>query len=71
MRRRRAPEDRRGVIVSLTEPGREALRRQDEWMRARQAEFFAQLPAGERAVAGDLLIRLAALIDELSAGPAA
>lgn len=69
---RRAPsaEDRRGVVVSLTPAGQDALRRQDDWMRGRQMAFFAELPGPEQAVAADLLARLAGLIDELSAGPA-
>lgn len=68
---RRAPSehDRRGVVVSLTDPGRQALSRQDAWMRGRQVAFFAGLPAGEQAVVGDLLVRLADLIDQLSLGP--
>ncbi len=70
---RRAPsaEDRRGVVVSLTAAGARALRRQDEWMRGRQLAFFSELPGSEQAVVSDLLVRVADLIDELSAGPAA
>ena len=70
VRRSRSPEDRRGVVVSLTVSGQEALRRQDAWMRARQVAFFDGLPAHEREAVSDLLVRLAALIDELGAGPA-
>jgi DNA-binding MarR family transcriptional regulator len=68
---RRAPsrEDRRGVVVSLTDAGRGILSRQDAWMRGRQVAFFAGLPVGEQAVVSDLLVRVADLIDELSAGP--
>ena len=68
---RRAPSerDRRGVVVSLTDVGRQALRRQDEWMRSRQIAFFAGLPPNEQDVVGDLLVRLADLIDELGSGP--
>jgi DNA-binding MarR family transcriptional regulator len=69
VRRTRAPEDRRGVSVSLTEPGRRALAGQDAWMRERRLDFFGGLPASEQEVVSDLLVRLAALIDELSAGP--
>jgi hypothetical protein len=57
------------VTVTLTALGREALRRQDAWLRGRQRAFYAALPSGERELAPDLLIRLAALIDELAAGP--
>jgi DNA-binding MarR family transcriptional regulator len=69
VRRTRAVEDRRGVTVSLTDFGRQALRAQDEWMRQRQRMFFESLPPTERELAPDLLVRLAALIDELAAGP--
>jgi DNA-binding MarR family transcriptional regulator len=69
VRRTRAADDRRGVTVSLTEAGRAALDSQDAWMRARQRVFFDGLPAVERELAPDLLVRLAALIDELAAGP--
>ena len=41
-----------------------------EWLRGRQRAFYAGLPAHERELAPDLLIRLAGLIDELAAGPA-
>jgi MarR family transcriptional regulator, organic hydroperoxide resistance regulator len=67
--RRRAPEDRRGVTITLTPNGRELLDTQHEWLRSRQQAFYAELPAGERAVAADLLLRVAALIDELAPGP--
>jgi DNA-binding MarR family transcriptional regulator len=67
--RTRSVDDRRGVTVTLTDFGREALRSQDEWMRGRQAAFFADLPPDQREFAPDLLARLAALIDELAAGP--
>jgi DNA-binding MarR family transcriptional regulator len=68
VRRTRSPEDRRGVTVTLTEQGRAALCAQDEWMRGRQRSFFDQLPGEEQALAPDLLVRLAGLIDELAAG---
>jgi len=67
--RTRAEHDRRGVTVTLTALGREALGRQEAWMRDRQRAFFAGLPASEQALAPDLLIRLAGLIDELAVGP--
>lgn len=68
--RTRAAHDRRGVTVKLTDAGREALHRQDAWVRGRQRAFFAQLPDEEQALAPDLLLRMSALIDELAAGPA-
>lgn len=61
--------DRRGVRVTLTPAGREALRDEDDWLRAREREFYARLPDHERRLAPDLLLRLAALIDEMAAGP--
>lgn len=67
--RTRAEHDRRGVTVTLTALGREALGRQEAWMRDRQRSFFAGLPPSEQALAPDLLIRLAGLIDELAVGP--
>jgi DNA-binding MarR family transcriptional regulator len=70
VRRARAAEDRRGVTVTLTDDGQEVLASQAEWLRSRQEAFFASLPPGERDRAPDLLMRLAALIDELAAGPA-
>jgi MarR family transcriptional regulator, organic hydroperoxide resistance regulator len=69
VRRRRAPEDRRGVTITLTPNGRELLDTQHEWLRSRQEAFYAGLPAGERAVVADLLLRLAELIAELAPGP--
>lgn len=67
--RRRDAEDRRGVTVALTRTGERVLSSEHEWLRARQRDFYASLPAEERALAPDLLLRLAALIDELAAGP--
>lgn len=68
IRRARSSEDRRGVTVSLTERGHEVLSAQDTWMRGRQRAFYAGLPDSERELAPDLLVRLAALIDELACG---
>jgi DNA-binding MarR family transcriptional regulator len=69
VRRTRSPEDRRGVTVRLTDAGRQTLCDQDGWMRARKLTFFTDLPAAERELVSDLLVRLAGLIDDLSAGP--
>jgi len=71
VRRTRSSEDRRGVTVTLTQAGREALASQAEWLRSRQHAFFSGLPPDERELAPDLLMRLARLIDELAAGPSA
>lgn len=67
--RRPSSGDRRGVSISLTAAGREVLYDEDEWMRARERAFYAQLPVDERRLAPDLLRRLAGLIDDLAAGP--
>jgi DNA-binding MarR family transcriptional regulator len=69
--RRTTHGDRRGVSVTLTSAGREVLDDEDGWMRAREREFYASLPSDERALAPDLLKRLATFIDELAAGPVA
>jgi DNA-binding MarR family transcriptional regulator len=69
IRRTRSPHDRRVVTVTLTEFGRHALGHQDEWVRGRQRAFYAGLPEVERALAPDLLLRLAELIDDLAGGP--
>src|SRR4029077_3804198 len=66
--RTRTPEDRRAVAVSLTEEGQQLLQAEEEWLRGRQRAFYASLPPTEREIAPDLLLRLAALIDELAAG---
>jgi len=69
VRRARSAEDRRGVTVTLTDTGRRTLRDQDGWMRARKLTFYEQLPPDERELVPDLLVRLAAMIDDLSVGP--
>ncbi len=68
--RRPSDSDRRGVKVTLTVAGRDVLRDEDDWLRAREREFYACLPDDERRLAPDLLLRLADLIDEMAAGPA-
>jgi DNA-binding MarR family transcriptional regulator len=67
--RRRSADDRRGVSVTLTGFGRELLCSEDEWLRSRQREFYANLPEEERTVVPDLLLRLAGLIEEMATGP--
>ena len=71
VQRARSSEDRRGVTVTLTQAGREALGNQAAWLRSRQHSFFSSLPPDERELAPDLLMRLAGLIDELAVGPPA
>ena len=67
--RTRASDDRRAVTVALTACGRELLERWNEWIRGRELEFYNAMPAHERELAPDLLLRLAALIDQVAAGP--
>jgi DNA-binding MarR family transcriptional regulator len=67
--RRPSSGDRRGVRITLTPAGREVLYDEDQWMRARERAFYAQLPTDERRLAPDLLQRLAALMDDMAAGP--
>jgi DNA-binding MarR family transcriptional regulator len=69
VQRVRSREDRRGVAVSLTDVGERLLFTQQDWLRGRQRAFFDSLPPVEQELAPDLLVRLAALIDELAAGP--
>ena len=69
VRRTRSNEDRRAVSVSLTEVGDELLHAEQDWLRGRQRAFYASLPPAEQELAPDLLVRLAALIDELATGP--
>lgn len=67
--RRRTLGDRRGISVALTPPGVRLLSSEHAWLRARERDFYADLPDEEQALAPDLLLRLADLIDELAAGP--
>jgi DNA-binding MarR family transcriptional regulator len=69
VRRTRSREDRRAVAVTLTALGEQALQAEEEWLRGRQRAFYASLPRAEQELAPDLLLRLAALIDEIAAGP--
>jgi DNA-binding MarR family transcriptional regulator len=62
--------DRRAVFVCLTDEGRRMLEAQHAWVRERQRAFFEGLAPSERAIVPNLLRELAALIDELAAGPA-
>jgi DNA-binding MarR family transcriptional regulator len=69
VRRTRSDVDRRAVSVSLTELGSALLHAERDWLRGRQRAFYASLPPAEQELAPDLLLRLAALIEELAAGP--
>ena len=67
--RTRSDEDRRAVAVSLTEAGRQSCTPSRSGCAAASARSTPSLPAAEQELAPDLLFRLAALIDELAAGP--
>jgi DNA-binding MarR family transcriptional regulator len=67
--RNRSERDRRAVQVVLTPIGRRALSERHEWLRMREQALFGLLSVRERALAPRLLRRLAALVDELAAGP--
>jgi DNA-binding MarR family transcriptional regulator len=68
VRRQRAREDRRAVAITLTDTGRDLLEAQERWMGDRKRAFAASLPPGQRELVPELLVGLAALIDELAAG---
>jgi DNA-binding MarR family transcriptional regulator len=67
--RTRPPEDRRAVAINLTETGRKVLCGHHHWVQERQRSFYAALPGVEQELAPDLLLRLAAWIDDLAVGP--
>ena len=59
------PADRRAVLISLTDAGREALTAKlEEYSRVRE-QLARTLEPDERLVAADLLNRLAVVIEEL------
>jgi MarR family transcriptional regulator, organic hydroperoxide resistance regulator len=64
--RRRVDHDRRLVRVTLTPAGHELMREKRGWVRERQHEVYAGLPAADRRRLGPLLQRLARLMDQLS-----
>jgi len=68
VRRQRAREDRRAVTVTLTESGRELLHAQERWVGDRRRAFLESLPRSQREFVPELLVGLAALIDEQAAG---
>ena len=69
VRRSPAAGDRRATSISLTPYGRGLLAEQRAWIRSRQLALYGDLEPEARAVARDLLHRLAVLTDELAAGP--
>jgi DNA-binding MarR family transcriptional regulator len=59
------PVDRRAVVISLTEAGREKLTRKQREYAARRRRLAAALDPHEQKVATDLLRRLASVIEDL------
>lgn len=59
------PSDRRAVVISLTEPGRAALKQKARRHRAARQRIAAAVEPHEQEFAADLLRRLAAVIEEL------
>lgn len=59
------PTDRRAVVISLTESGRDALAKKQRQYLARRRQIAAALDPHEQEVAAGLLRRLAAMIEEL------
>ena len=63
--RRRAEHDRRCVVVSLTDEGREVLAQATERWQGRLDAALADLPDGDVAAAARVLRRLAGLFDAM------
>jgi DNA-binding MarR family transcriptional regulator len=59
------PDDRRAVLVSLTDEGRRAVQRKRRTLNALRRRIAAGLTPEEQADAAPLLRRLAELMDEL------
>jgi MarR family transcriptional regulator, organic hydroperoxide resistance regulator len=59
------PDDRRAVLVSLTDEGRRALQQKRRTLNALRRRIAAGLSPEEQAQAAPLLRRLAELMDEL------
>jgi DNA-binding MarR family transcriptional regulator len=67
--RERTAEDRRAVAVTLTERGRALFLAQQGWVEERKRAFVLGLAPEQRAFVPELVHGLAALIDDLAAGP--
>lgn len=65
LRRSRGDADRRTVLVSLTEAGRERLRRKQAQIARRRRSAYDRLEPEERRQSERLLRHLAEIIDEL------
>ena len=60
-----SPEDRRKVVVRLTEEGRRVVRRKKREIEGRRRKVYESLSEEERAHSTHLLHRFAELLDEL------
>jgi DNA-binding MarR family transcriptional regulator len=60
-----SPRDRRVVLISLTDAGRDALAAKRERVQVVRAEIHAQLSEAERNQAAALLQRLAGIVEDL------
>jgi MarR family transcriptional regulator, organic hydroperoxide resistance regulator len=71
--RRRDTQDRRSVLISLTEAGRLQVGEKERQWRARAAEAFADVTEEEFAVATKVIERIATVMEGLhdTAGPPA
>ena len=65
LRRTRSEADRRTVLVSLADAGRERLDRKQRQIARRRARIYEQLDSEERAQSERLLRHLAQVIDQL------
>lgn len=65
LQRARSDSDRRSVLVSLTDRGREVLRRKEQELTARRVTIYKRLKPEERRQSEQLLRHLAEVIDRL------
>ncbi len=65
MQRRRSQSDRRTVLVSLTDAGRERLRRKQAQIGRRRRTIYERLEPEERRQSERLLHHLAEIMDQL------
>jgi DNA-binding MarR family transcriptional regulator len=69
VRRDRDEHDRRAVTVRLTPTGRRRLAAHRTWIQEQEIGLYRCMNRDQRAVAADLLLRLAALGEKLGEGP--
>ncbi len=64
VKREASTEDRRRVVVALTNRGRRVVEKKKQLVDAKRAALYRSLPREDRERAADLLRRLAAVIEE-------